>query len=428
METTTATAETAIAAPPAQPQSHTSTSRYSEEQLVHLVAALEEPFDPREIKWRVTNTTSDRRRGHVIAYADPRAYTDRLNALFTVRGWTREYSIQVIQNFERMERGNSGARISGKVVVACKLMIDGLGVHSGLGEEWADNENAATAAEAQAFKRACACFGLGRYLYDLAGSWVDLDEKKQPVSRPKLPDWALPKRKSNGGTPGDTTLPKGSGVQPPRSVSLDVAEIRQRVRGLSGQVGFSLARSLTIAIVGGETAEGVQDVGALAMLAAKLEDTVRGIERLRAATAIVGQAKCSEVCRTLNFPGDSLDDIPDRAALRQLIEALEKEAGATPMRQEDRDGSGQAIGGGQGTGGPGRSDQSFAPPEMKNLGEARGKLLREAQRVARLKGLKLAEVIDRAAKGAFRFTDLQKLTPNAVPAIRAATQILQRVA
>jgi hypothetical protein len=69
METTTATAETAIAAP-AQPQPHTSASRYSDEQLVQLVAALEEPFDPREIKWRVTNTTSDRRRGHVIAYAD----------------------------------------------------------------------------------------------------------------------------------------------------------------------------------------------------------------------------------------------------------------------------------------------------------------------------------------------------------------------
>ena len=211
METTTATAETAIAAPPAQPQPHTSASRYSEEQLVQLVAALEEPFDPREIKWRVTNTTSDRRRGQVIAYADPRAYTDRLNALFTVRGWTREYSIQVIQNFERMERGNSGARISGKVVVACKLTIDGLGAHSGLGEEWADNENAATAAEAQAFKRACACFGLGRYLYDLAGSWVDLDEKKQPVSRPKLPDWALPKTEVERGHTGRHYTPKRLG-------------------------------------------------------------------------------------------------------------------------------------------------------------------------------------------------------------------------
>jgi hypothetical protein len=350
-----------------------------------------------------------------------------LNALFTVRGWTREYSIQVIQNFERMERGNSGARISGKVVVACKLTIDGLGAHSGLGEEWADNENAATAAEAQAFKRSCACFGLGRYLYDLAGSWVDLDEKKQPVSRPKLPDWALPKRKANGSTPGGTTHPKSSGGQPTTSVSLDVAEVRQRVRVLSEQVGFSLARSLSIAIVGGETSEGVHDVGVLAMLVAKLEDTARGIERLRAATAVVGQAKCSEICRNLNFPSESLDDIPDRAALRQLIEALEKEAGATPMRQ-DQGVPGQGVGDRLGTGESGESARSFAPREMKSLGEARGKLLREAQRVSRLKGLKLAEVIDRAAKGAFRFTDLQKLTPNAVPAIRAATQILQRVA
>jgi hypothetical protein len=36
---------------------------------------------------------------------------------------------------------------------------------------------------------------LGRYLYDLDGNWVDLDERKQPLSRPRLPDWALPMRK-----------------------------------------------------------------------------------------------------------------------------------------------------------------------------------------------------------------------------------------
>ena len=323
-----------------------------------------------------------------------------------------------------MERGNSGARISGKIVVACKLTIEGFGAHSGLGEEWADNENAATAAEAQAFKRACSCFGLGRYLYDLAGSWVDLDEKKQPLSRPKLPEWALPKRKSGGSQLGGRTNQNG---QQTGSPALDGAAIRQHVRSLSGQVGFSLARSLSIAIAGAETAEEVEDVSVLATLAAKLEDTVRGVERLRAATAVVGQAKCAEICRALNFPGDSLDDVPDRAGLRQLIEALEKEAGATPMRQ-DRDGAGGAPGLNQGAGETEQPAQTFAPREMRNLGEARGKLLREAQRVARLKGLKLAEVIDRAAKGAFRFADLQRLMPDAVPAIQAATQILQRVA
>src|ERR1700740_1498696 len=143
MRGNTAFAGTADEASPATVQQcATPVEKYTDEQVRQFVIALEDPFDPREIKWRVTNTTSDRRRGQVIAYADPRAYTDRLNALFTVRGWTREYSIQVIQSVERMERGNSGARISGNVVVACKLMIEGLGAHSGLGEEWADNENA----------------------------------------------------------------------------------------------------------------------------------------------------------------------------------------------------------------------------------------------------------------------------------------------
>jgi hypothetical protein len=33
----------------------------------------------------------------------------------------------------------------------------------------------------------------------------------------------------------------------------------------------------------------------------------------------------------MNLAGDRVDDIPDRRLLRQLIEALEKGAGATPL-------------------------------------------------------------------------------------------------
>ena len=49
--------------------------------LEALFTKLAEPFDPSEIKWRVTHTTRDGSRGAVIAFADPRAYTDRLNQL-----------------------------------------------------------------------------------------------------------------------------------------------------------------------------------------------------------------------------------------------------------------------------------------------------------------------------------------------------------
>ena len=44
-----------------------------------LFTQLAEPFDPSEIKWRVTHTTRDGSRGAVIAFADPRAYIDRLD-------------------------------------------------------------------------------------------------------------------------------------------------------------------------------------------------------------------------------------------------------------------------------------------------------------------------------------------------------------
>src|SRR5258708_1803345 len=178
---------------------------FTAERVQELVTALEDPFDPSEIKWRVTNTCKvggpkgPRDRGQMLAYADPRAYTDRLNGLFTPLGWTRDYNVQTVQNFERKERGATERTITAKIVVTCHATIHGFGANAGLGEEWAENDNAGTAAEAQAFKRACSCFGLGRYLYDLEGQWVDLDQKKRPLETPRLPDWALPKRQHRGG-------------------------------------------------------------------------------------------------------------------------------------------------------------------------------------------------------------------------------------
>jgi hypothetical protein len=50
-----------------------------------LLAELEIPFSPDQVQWRVTNTTNDKKRGQVVPYADPRAYTDRLNTLFSPR-------------------------------------------------------------------------------------------------------------------------------------------------------------------------------------------------------------------------------------------------------------------------------------------------------------------------------------------------------
>ena len=57
----------------------------SPERWRYIREQLSEPFDPGEIKWRVTATSTQQtkhgpqKRGQLVAYADQRAYTDRLN-------------------------------------------------------------------------------------------------------------------------------------------------------------------------------------------------------------------------------------------------------------------------------------------------------------------------------------------------------------
>jgi len=61
------------------PSENTSTSA-SAPDVTKLLAELEIPFPPDQVRWRVTNTSNDKKRGQIVPYADSRAYTDRLNA------------------------------------------------------------------------------------------------------------------------------------------------------------------------------------------------------------------------------------------------------------------------------------------------------------------------------------------------------------
>src|SRR6266446_3333702 len=90
----------------------------------------------RKSSGRVTATASQQarngpvKRGQLVAYADQRAYTDRLNDIFGEWGWTRTYSVQVAQNFERtLNKGGNGQKqsaICAKVVVVSTVSVSGL--------------------------------------------------------------------------------------------------------------------------------------------------------------------------------------------------------------------------------------------------------------------------------------------------------------
>ena len=95
----------------------------STHDIKSVLAELEVPFSPDQIQWRVTNTAKDKRRGQIVPYADPRAYADRLNALFTPQGWTRHYKVETMGNITRMKKGES--IVSGKILVTCTVTIVG---------------------------------------------------------------------------------------------------------------------------------------------------------------------------------------------------------------------------------------------------------------------------------------------------------------
>jgi hypothetical protein len=136
-----------------------------------VLAELVQPFDPESVEFKAGATTQDKARALALAYVDSRVYQARLDAV--APDWHNEYT-----------REYAGDR----VIITCALTVAGV-TRQAIGESLQASarhdgstvieENAATTAEAQAFKRACSAFGLGRYLYSVPQVWADYDSAKR---------------------------------------------------------------------------------------------------------------------------------------------------------------------------------------------------------------------------------------------------------
>jgi hypothetical protein len=293
-------------------------NRFGNEEIKRCTAELELPFDPRVIEWRVTNTSHDKSRGQVIPYADQRAYTDRLNALFTPAGWTRKYTIHTSANFER----SKDQKIVAKVLVACELTVFGVGSHSATGEEWADNDNAGTAAEAQAFKRSAACFGLGRYLYHFVGTWVDLDERKRPKAIPLLPEWATPTGWAQGCRPNASTQshPSTPETKSPKAISQRAAVVAE-IEAMADQLGRGLYRGLLRDLARVWNPREIEDVSVQQRVLDHMRSAERGLRRLEAALDKTGPEALVPVLKALRV--SSIERVERLETLKRIVLELE---------------------------------------------------------------------------------------------------------
>jgi hypothetical protein len=303
---------------------------HTTQSLDGVLQALAIPFDLAVVQWRVTEWSDDGTRGLMLPYADPRAYSDRLNDLFTPAGWSRKYTVQASAPVQRSKRGPAA-----KILVTCEVTIACIGSNSGTGEDWSDKENALTGAEAQAFKRALSLFGLGRYLYDLDGEWVELDPHGLPTKIPKLPRWATP----NGWLAGLRPKPRrnrqalvranehvGNGEPASHAINGLRQTLVTAIEAMEGKIGKRFYRGLLKNTARAWSPQQIQQTALLEKVLAQMQGAERGLARLERAQARLTPETVQRIISSLNAPLAKLDDLPK---LHTLVVALEKEVDAT---------------------------------------------------------------------------------------------------
>lgn len=158
-----------------------------------LSARLAEPFPAAAISWRAGSVSRDKKRAQALPYAEPRVYEDRLNEVLGP-----DWSCRFITWGEQRLICELSVRVQDEAGSVTEITRTSTGEFDS-----GDRIAQGTAAEAQAFKRACSKFGLGRYLYDLPLSWVGYDEGSRRLTERPGPGGAalvkttptLPERK-----------------------------------------------------------------------------------------------------------------------------------------------------------------------------------------------------------------------------------------
>jgi len=214
--------------------------------------------------------------------------------------------------------------------------------------------------DAQAFKRACSCFGLGRYFYDIPAVWVDLDQNRQPLRTPSLSAWAFPEnwRKgmrpsgksgnakgnpanqgigSNGGRNGNhgqaaksQTRPTAGGgnghAQAAKSndsaASGSGDDLDARILGLEKAVGTALFKGIVREYGRVNQPKLMRDPATKRKVLQMLESATRGLDRLDAVTQRLDPNTVKGLLDKLQVP--PLNEIADIKTLQNVVLGLEE--------------------------------------------------------------------------------------------------------
>ena len=193
------------------------------------------------------------------------------------------------------------------------------------------------------FKRACSCFGLGRYLYYFTGTWVDLDDRKRPKTVPKLDGWATPEGWRRGlrphaaedSKPAERTTAgtdgHGDGHRNGNDARDQGASLVREIEQMEQALGKRMYRGLLKTVARVWNPKDIQDPAIQQKVLAHMQAAERGFRRLDAALDRVGPEPLTQILRSLKL--QSIDRVDNLQTLREIVLALEAAAQGTAMKQ-----------------------------------------------------------------------------------------------
>lgn len=130
-----------------------------------LTKRLTEPFDAKDVEWRIQQTAQDKSRGLAVAFITSRAIQRRLDEAVGPFHWKTEFS--------PWHQIGNGSQL-------CALSI-----YDEERKEWVTKTDGAENSDIEpvkgglsdSFKRAAVQWGIGRYLYSMGAVWVDVEQK-----------------------------------------------------------------------------------------------------------------------------------------------------------------------------------------------------------------------------------------------------------
>ena len=175
--------------------------------------------------------------------------------------------------------------------------------------------------EAQAFKRASSCFGLGRYLYNLPENWVNLDGQGRPTRLPALPTWALPKANSATGKTNPACGPRPPVVQ---RGPID-QKTTAKIEAFRCILGDPIYREILWRVARAREANAIPNAQLQATVTEAMERASRGIRKVQSLAESIGDTQFVSVLERLHI--ESMTAIGNLEALKHLVSELEGLAG-----------------------------------------------------------------------------------------------------